>query len=147
LIPIISDRQLVDPEFGTGVVKVTPAHDFNDFQCGKTHGLPIVDVFEKDGTISSQFAELGLAGMDRYNARTHIRQRLVDAGLYRGQQSHRMRIALCSRSGDIVEPIIQPQWYLKCTDMAANVLRLTETGQLIIRPSAFQNQWIRWLNP
>lgn len=147
LLPIVLDPELVDPKFGTGVVKITPSHDFNDYLCGKRHNLSKINVFDSRGLVLGEFSSIGLTGLDRFHVRQLLRRKLNDAGMMRGEpQNHSMRIAICSRSGDIVEPMIQPQWYLKCSEMANNILQATHSGELQIRPaSVFQNLWLRWL--
>ena len=87
-----------------------------------------------------------LNDLDRFDARMQIIELLKQMGLYEGAKNHEMRLAICSRTGDIIEPFIMPQWYLKCSDMAKRVLELTEAKKLTIQPQYFRNQWFSWLN-
>ncbi|RKP07413.1 tRNA synthetases class I-domain-containing protein [Thamnocephalis sphaerospora] len=147
-IPIVTDAHLVDPEFGTGVVKVTPAHDANDYACARRHGLPVISMINMDGTVSAACGVPELVGKDRYDARPVVVEMLKQRDAYRGADTkHAMRIARCSRSGDVIEPMIQPQWYLKCAEMAERVLADLECGnQYAIIPASYEAEWRRWLD-
>lgn len=145
LIPIVTDEILVDSELGTGAVKITPGHDMNDFACAKRHDLPILNIMNEDGTLNSAAANMKLENVDRLDARQAVIDALRHVGLYRGCTSHEMRIARCSRTGDIIEPLIKAQWYLKCGQLAERVLSSTKSGDITVHPSFFENQWKRWL--
>ena len=115
-------------EFGTGAVKVTPAHDLNDNACGKRNNLETIIIFTGDGKITDNCGEFSgnftqqnisnskflipLLGLMRYDARISIENALKAKGLFRGKEPNKMRLGLCSRSGDIIEPMITPQWLL-----------------------------------
>eukprot|EP01052_Picozoa_sp_SAG31_P006092 SAG31_NODE_276_length_18650_cov_5.821842_22_plen_170_part_00 len=107
---------------GSGAVKITPAHDPNDFACAKRHRLPVNDILDDSGSINAAGAgsenATGLLGVDRFAARAILVHRLSELGLYRGKTSHPMRLARCSRSGDVIEPRIKSQWFVHCGDMA-----------------------------
>lgn len=143
IIPIILDELLVDPEFGTGIVKVTPAHDENDYACGKRFQLPIYQIFDSFGNISIPVHNL--KGFDRFEARHKVIELLKEKGLYRGAKPHSMRIAVCSRSGDLIEPMLQPQWYLKCNEISGSILSDTNSDIIRIHPSSFVNNWKYWI--
>ena len=117
VLPVVADAT-VDPGFGTGAVKITPAHDQNDFQLGKRHSLPTVNILAADGTLdlgglTCTEAGESLHGVPRFLARWRVVKALKDFGLYRGEREHPMTLPVCSRSGDVIEPLIKPQWYVK----------------------------------
>ncbi|KAG2185627.1 hypothetical protein INT44_002420 [Umbelopsis vinacea] len=146
-IPIICDPQLVDMEFGTGVVKITPAHDQNDYECGRRHGLPIVSIFDKSGRLNEKCGVKELEGIDRFEARKYVVEKLQELNVYRGKETdHPMRLAVCSRSGDVIEPLIQPQWYIKCSGLADNVAKYVDQGDIVTHPVHHRNELNRWLN-
>lgn len=143
-IPVVPDDQLVDMAFGTGAVKVTPAHDPNDYLCGKRHGLEFITVLAGDGSIlSSQGGPFG--GLMRYDARVAMEARLKELGLFRGKEPNKMRLGRCSRSGDIIEPMLTPQWYVNCSSMAARSIEAVRNGSLKIVPEMHEATWFRWL--
>lgn len=144
LIPIVGDATLVDPALGTGAVKVTPAHDPNDFECGKRHGLPMVNMLNDDGTVNSVGGQF--AGQDRFEVREALRTLLTSKGLYKGSQPNPMALATCSRSGDVLESLLKPQWYVLCTEgMSAAALEAGTSGELVFRPAGQLQAWERWL--
>ncbi|CAG8481612.1 27207_t:CDS:10 [Gigaspora margarita] len=145
-IPIVCDAELVDMQFATGVVKVTPGHDINDYACARRHQLPIINILNKDGTLNENCGIADLINKDRFEVRKDIINRLQSLGYYRGKDvNHEMRIAKCSRSGDIIEPLLQPQWYIKCKDMQLRALQDIENGKMQIQPSYHVEEWNRWL--
>lgn len=144
-IPIIADDVLVNMTFGTGVVKVTPAHDLNDFACGRRNGLPEVTIFDKDGNINDNGGE-HFKGMKRYVARVEVERALDDLGLLRGKEPNPMILPVCSRSGDIVEPMLLPQWWMNCKELAKRAVEAARTDELEIVPAQFKDTWYRWLD-
>ena len=142
-IPIILDPILVDMNFGTGAVKITPAHDPNDNACGKRHDLESIIIFTGDGKIGSNGGKF--SGMMRYDARIAIETELIAQELFRGKAENKMRLGLCSRSGDIIEPMLTPQWYVNCDSMAEKSIMAVRSGQLKILPSIHEATWYRWL--
>ena len=142
-IPLITDAVLVDMSFGTGAVKVTPAHDPNDYSCGKRNGLEFISMLTENGKINSNGGKF--EGIMRYDARIQIEEELTALGLFRGKAPNKMRLGLCSRSGDIIEPMITPQWYVNCNSMAASALAAVENKELTILPSAHEATWKYWL--
>eukprot|EP01119_Soliformovum_irregulare_P003020 TRINITY_DN1329_c0_g1_i1.p1 TRINITY_DN1329_c0_g1~~TRINITY_DN1329_c0_g1_i1.p1 ORF type:complete len:1040 (-),score=311.70 TRINITY_DN1329_c0_g1_i1:558-3677(-) len=142
-ITIIGDDKLVDPEFGTGAVKVTPAHDPNDYQCGKRHGLELITIFTDDGKINENGGQF--QGLKRFDARSAVIEALKKEGLYRGLKDNKMSIGICSRSGDIIEPLLKPQWWVDCKDMAKKAVEAVRNGDLELIPSSHNATWYNWL--
>jgi len=136
-IPIITDAILVDPKFGTGAVKVTPAHDFNDFATGKRHGLEEINILELGGKMNAACGPF--AGMDRKEARKAVKRALDEKGLARGSKPHTLTLPRCQRSGGVVEPMISTQWFLKMKGMAERALDAVHSGKVEIVPA----EWIK----
>ncbi|KAI9481191.1 MAG: tRNA synthetases class I-domain-containing protein [Benjaminiella poitrasii] len=146
-IPIVCDAQLVDMNFGTGVVKITPAHDPNDYACARRHQLPIQSIFDKKGKLNEYCGLSEWVGHDRFDVREMIIDKLNQLGSYKGRNdNHMMRIATCSRSGDIIEPLLQPQWYIKCKALADLSKRQVESNEMRIIPDQSKQDWYRWLD-
>lgn len=143
-LPIIGDGELVDMSFGTGVVKVTPAHDPNDFACGRRNNLPEVTIFDKDGNINRNGGER-FNGMKRYVARVEVERALDEMGLLRGKEPNAMSLPVCSRSGDVVEPMLLPQWWVNCKELAKQAVNAVRENELEIVPEQFKDTWYRWL--
>ncbi|HEX3593936.1 MAG TPA: valine--tRNA ligase [Polyangiaceae bacterium] len=142
-LPIITDAILVDPKFGTGVVKVTPAHDFNDFATGKRHGLAELNIMNLDGTINEAGGEF--AGLDRFVARKEVKKRLSALGLERGSKVHQMTLPRSQRSGTIVEPIISTQWFVKMKPLAEPALAAVKGGRTTFLPEDWVKTYNHWL--
>jgi valyl-tRNA synthetase len=143
-IPVIGDAELVDMNFGTGAVKVTPAHDPNDYNCGKRNNLEFITVLTDDGRIAANGGQF--AGMMRYDARIEMEKALEGLGQLRGKEVNKMRLGVCSRSGDIVEPMLTPQWYVNCTSMARRSVDAVRNGELKIVPAMHESTWYNWLD-
>jgi valyl-tRNA synthetase len=143
-IPVVTDGELVDMAFGTGAVKITPAHDPNDYECGKRNNLEFITMLTSDGSINENGAPF--TGMMRYDARIAVEEALQEKGLLIGKEPNKMRLGLCSRSGDILEPMITPQWYVNCTDMAKRSTDAVRNGDLKIVPSEHEKTWFQWLD-
>ncbi|OVA16157.1 Aminoacyl-tRNA synthetase [Macleaya cordata] len=146
-LPIVCDGILVDPEFGTGAVKITPAHDPNDFEVGKRHNLEFINIFTDDGKINSNGGS-EFEGMPRFKARVAVIEALQKKGLYRGAQNNEMRLGLCSRTNDVVEPMIKPQWFVSCNSMAKQALDAVMDDnhkKIEIIPKQYTAEWKRWL--
>jgi valyl-tRNA synthetase len=135
--PIVTDAILVDPKFGTGAVKVTPAHDFNDFATGKRHGLEEISILGLDGKMNESAGQF--AGMDRKDARRAVKKALADKGLARGTKPHTLTLPRCQRSGGVVEPMISTQWFLKMQGMAEKALEAVHSGKTEIIPA----EWVK----
>jgi valyl-tRNA synthetase len=143
-IPIIADAELVDMAFGTGAVKITPAHDPNDFATGKRHGLEFVTILDDEGRINTNGTG-PFAGQPRFEARVTVVDFLKERGLFRGVADNPMRLGLCSRSKDVIEPVLKPQWWVDCQGMAADACAAVRDGSLEILPPDFRVTWFRWM--
>ncbi len=142
LVPVIADP-VVEPGFGTGAVKITPAHDNDDYATGQRHDLPFVDVMRDDGHISSAGGHY--AGLERYAARQRILADLEGAGDLVGSKPHEMIIGRCHRSHDVVEPRLKTQWFVRTKPLAAAALQATRTKRTVILPERFEKVWEHWL--
>ncbi|TGZ52897.1 Uncharacterized protein DBV15_11843 [Temnothorax longispinosus] len=142
-IPIIGD-EFVDMEFGTGAVKITPAHDPNDYEVGKRHNLPFINIFDDDGNVIGDYGEF--TGMKRFDARLAIIKEMKKRNLLISIKDNPMVIPICSRSKDVVEPLVKPQWYVKCDEMAAQAREAVSTGALKIIPEQFKKTWYIWMD-
>src|SRR5437868_10440719 len=110
-LPVIADPELVDPKFGTGAVKVTPGHSFEDFESGKRHKLELINILNLDGTLNENAGPF--QGQDRIKVRPALRQKLHDLGLERGTEAHTMALGRCQRCNNIIEPLLSKQWFVK----------------------------------
>lgn len=142
-LPIICD-DMVDIEFGTGAVKITPAHDPNDYEVGKRHNLPFITIMDDDGLIIGDYGEF--TGMKRFDCRRTILEKLKSLNLYKETKNNPMVIPQCSRSKDVVEPLIKPQWYVKCDEMAASATEAVRSGELKILPEQHEKTWFHWMD-
>lgn len=142
-IPIIAD-DYVDPNFGTGAVKITPAHDFNDYIVGKRNKLEFINIFNDVGSVN----EFGgkFEGMQRFDARIAVLEALKAKNLYRETKDNKMVLPICTRSGNIIEPLMKPQWWVNCKDMAASAADAVRNGDLTIEPQASEKEWFRWMD-
>ncbi|XP_071948328.1 valine--tRNA ligase-like [Antedon mediterranea] len=141
-IPIIAD-DFVDMNFGTGAVKITPAHDPNDYDCGKRNNLPFLQMIDDEGNITDIGQQF--KGMKRFLARKAVLEYLKEMNLYRGTKDNPMVVPICSRSKDIVEPLVKSQWFVNCTEMAAAAVKAVEDGDLEIIPDMHIKTWNQWL--
>lgn len=141
-IPVVADSY-VDKEFGTGCVKITPAHDPNDFEVGKRHNLPEINIMNDDATIN----ELGgkYAGMDRYEARKAIVKDLEEQGLLVKVVPHSHNVGTHDRCGTTVEPMVKPQWFVRMKEMGQAALEVLKTDDLNFVPDRFDKIYIHWL--
>ena len=141
-IPVVADSY-VDKEFGTGCVKITPAHDPNDFEVGKRHNLPEINVMNDDATIN----QLGgkYAGMDRYEARKAIVKDLKEQGLLVKVVPHAHNVGTHDRCGTTVEPMVKPQWFVRMKEMGQAALDVLKTDDLNFVPDRFDKIYIHWL--
>ncbi|XP_064616941.1 valine--tRNA ligase-like [Liolophura sinensis] len=141
-LPIIQD-EFVDKSYGTGAVKLTPAHDHKDYDVGRKHGLPMVTILADDGRLTNVSAEF--QGMKRFEAREALIQSLSQKGLFRGTCENPMVLPLCSRSHDVIEPRLKEQWFVSCKEMAQQALEAVRSGELEIHPAMYQSDWYNWL--
>ncbi|KAJ7803219.1 tRNA synthetases class I-domain-containing protein [Mycena olivaceomarginata] len=143
-IPIVTDDIIVDMEFGTGAVKITPAHDPNDYEVGVRHKLDFINILNDDGTFNANAGET-FKGMKRFHVRVAVIKALKDAGLYIETKDNPMQIPICNKSGDVVEPVLKPQWWVNCKPLAEEAIKRTRAGELVINPKQSENEWYRWL--
>ncbi|XP_071389983.1 valine--tRNA ligase, mitochondrial, partial [Centroberyx affinis] len=144
LLPIVTDT-MVDMELGTGAVKVTPAHDHTDFLLSQRHSLPRLTVIAGDGTMTPLCGQW-LQGVKRFEARQRVVDALADKKLFRGKKDHAMALPICSRSGDVIEPLLKKQWFVRCDEMANRAIQAVEDGQLEIIPHFYTKTWKNWLS-
>ena len=141
-IPVIADAY-VDPEFGTGCVKITPAHDPNDFEVGKRHDLEEINIMNDDATINSLGGKY--AGMDRYEAREAMLEDLEAQGLLVKVVPHSHNVGTHDRCKTTVEPLVKPQWFVKMSDMAKPALEAVKSGELKLIPERMNKTYYNWL--
>ena len=133
----------VDPEFGTGALKVTPSHDPNDYAIGKRHDLQFINIFNKDATING--AGGAYAGLDRYVCRAKIWRDLQLAGQAIEEKVHSMRVPRSQRGGEPIEFMVSDQWFVRTEKMAQQALELSRSKALRIEPARFEPVWEDWL--
>lgn len=143
LIPVITD-EFVDPEFGTGIVKVTPAHDPNDFAMGHRHNLEQINVMTPDGKINEHGGVY--KGLDRFEARKKILQDLEAQGLFVRRDSHLHAVGHCYRCDTVVEPYLSKQWFVKMKPLAEKALKAHEQGKTVFYPDRWTKVYLHWLN-
>jgi valyl-tRNA synthetase len=142
-IPIITD-ELAQPEFGTGAVKVTPAHDPNDFQAGKRHNLPQIDVMDEHAHMNANAG--AYAGLDRYEARKRVLADLQEQGFLVGEKDHTLALGKCDRCGTVVEPRLSEQWFIKIKPLAQKAIEAVESGEITIVPENYKQIYLNWMN-
>ncbi|MBR5636684.1 MAG: valine--tRNA ligase [Pseudobutyrivibrio sp.] len=141
-IPVVAD-EYVDMEFGTGVVKITPAHDPNDFEVGKRHDLPVINVLNDDATINSNGGEF--EGMDRYEAREIIVKKMDEMGLLVKIEDHTHNVGTHDRCNTTVEPMVKPQWFVAMEELAKPAIEAIKTGELTFVPKNYDKTYLHWL--
>ena len=142
-IPIIAD-EYVDPEFGTGCVKITPAHDFNDYEIGKRHGLEIINILEKNGTLNKNVPK-DFVALDRFEARKQTIKYLNSLGYLEKEQSHRLKIPRGDRSGVVLEPFLTMQWYVDAKKLSGPAITAVENGTINFVPKKWENTYFAWM--
>src|SRR5215469_12914957 len=142
-IPIITD-ELAQPEFGTGAVKVTPAHDPNDFEAGLRHNLPQIEVIDRRGRMNENAGPY--AGMDRFQARKRILEDLRAHGLLVAEKDYALAIGKCDRCGTIIEPRLSEQWFVKIKPLADRAREAVETGEITIVPDNYRTIYLNWMS-
>jgi len=141
-IPIIADEH-ADPELGSGAVKITPAHDFNDFEVGQRHSLDLVNVLNPDGTMS---AKAGVyAGLDRFKARKKVLADLEAQGFLRQTEMKNISVPRCYRSGDVVEPYMSDQWFVKMKPLAEPAIEAVRSGKIRFHPKHWEETYFHWM--
>lgn len=141
-IPVIAD-EYVDMDFGTGVVKITPAHDPNDFEVGRRHNLPVIRVMNDDGTMNENAGEF--AGLDRYEARKQIVARLKEMGILQKVEPHKHNVGSCYRCHTTVEPIVSKQWFVKMEPLAKPAIEAVKKGEIKFHPERFEKTYFNWM--
>ncbi len=141
-IPIIADAY-VEREFGTGALKVTPAHDFNDYELAKRHQLALINIMNQDASINENGGPY--AGLDRFACREKIWQDMTDAGMTIRVEDHKMVVPRSQRGGEVVEPMLSTQWFLKMEAIAAKALDAVRHGDITIVPERFEKVYYHWL--
>jgi valyl-tRNA synthetase len=142
-IPIIADTY-VDPAFGTGCVKITPAHDFNDYEVGQRHNLPLINILTKDGAINDN-APAAYQGMDRFDCRKQLVRDMDSAGLLEKVDPHKLKVPRGDRSGVVIEPFLTNQWYVATKSLAEPAIKAVEDGRVQFVPKQWENTYYAWM--
>jgi valyl-tRNA synthetase len=142
-IPIIAD-EYVDPEFGTGCVKITPAHDFNDYEVGRRHDLSMINIFNDNAALNEN-VPAEFQNLDRFEARKRAITALEVAGLLDGIEDHRSMIPRCERTNTIVEPYLTDQWYVKVAPLAEPAIAAVENGSIRFVPEHWSKTYFEWM--
>ena len=142
LLPIFTD-DYVDLEFGTGAVKMTPAHDPNDFAIGKRHNLEFINILNDDGTLNHNTG--AFAGQKRFEARYKVIEALKKEGLYVKWENNPMKVPLCNKSKDVIEPLMKPQWWMSMRELADEAVKAVKDGRIKIRPELAEKSYFKWL--
>ncbi|MCD7897255.1 MAG: valine--tRNA ligase [Planctomycetaceae bacterium] len=141
-IPIIAD-EMVDPAFGTGVVKITPAHDPNDFEAGLRHDLPQITVIGTDGMMTEEAGKF--AGLDRFRAREKVVEELEELGALERVDDHRHAVGQCYRCDSVVEPYLSEQWFVRMRPLANKAIQASKEGKLKFSPQRWERVYLSWL--
>jgi len=141
-IPIIADRE-VDPEFGTGAVKVTPAHDFADFEIARRHGLPLVKIMDENARLTEEAGPY--AGLDRFQARKKVVEDLKEQGLLEKVEDYEVVLGRCYRCGEVVEPLLSKQWFVRMKPLAQPAMAAVERGFTRLVPENWKNLYYDWM--
>ena len=142
-IQIIAD-DYVDPEFGTGCVKITPAHDFNDYEIGKRHELELINILTGDAGINDE-APPAYRGMDRFEARRQVVKDLDQLGLLEKIEAHKLKVPRGDRSGVVIEPYLTHQWYVAIESLAIPAIKAVENGDIEFVPKNWENTYFSWM--
>jgi valyl-tRNA synthetase len=143
-IPVIAD-DYVDPEFGSGCVKITPAHDFNDYEVGQRHGLELINIFTVDAAINDA-APAAYQGMDRYAARKQLVADFEAAGLLDKIEAHKLMVPRGDRSGKVIEPYLTDQWFVKTAPLAKPAIEVVEQGRIRFIPENWSKTYFEWMH-
>jgi valyl-tRNA synthetase len=142
-IPIVAD-EYADPEHGSGAVKITPGHDFNDFEVGRRHKLAIVNVFDKDARVNDNAPET-YRGLDRFKVREKVLAELTEQGLIERTDNIEHSVPYGDRSGVVIEPWLTEQWYVDAKTLAAPAIRAVEQGEVVFVPRQWENTYFEWM--
>ncbi|MDH4555221.1 valine--tRNA ligase [Pseudomonas sp. BN417] len=159
-IPIVAD-EYCDPEFGTGCVKITPAHDFNDYEVGRRHNLPLINIFDKNAAVLAHAHVFNLdgdvnhevdaslpaeyAGLDRFDARKRIVEAFDALGLLEKIEDHALKVPRGDRSGTVIEPWLTDQWYVSTKPLAEQAIAAVEDGRIQFVPKQYENMYFSWM--
>ncbi len=144
LVPIIAD-DYVDPKFGTGCVKITPAHDFNDYEMGLRHNLEMINIFTPDGKINDNCPKI-LQGLPREKARKKVLELLTEKGLLVSEKKHLLKIPRSGRTSTIIEPMLTDQWFIKMESMATKAKKAVQDRKIKFVPKNWENTYFHWLD-
>ena len=142
-LPIVADAY-ADPATGSGAVKITPAHDFNDFEVGRRHGLPLINIFDRDARLNDSAPE-AYRGLDRFEARKRIVADLEREGLVAKIEPHTLMVPHGDRSDAVLEPWLTDQWYVDAKTLAAPAIEAVETGRTVFVPKSWENTFFEWM--
>ncbi|KAK5654450.1 hypothetical protein OQA88_7361 [Cercophora sp. LCS_1] len=142
LLPIVADTY-VDKEFGTGAVKLTPAHDFNDYQLGQRHNLEFINILNDNGTLNENAGKF--QGQKRFDARYTVVEELTKLGLFTKKEPNAMKIPLCEKSKDVIEPYMKPQWWVQMREMADEAIKVVDEGKITISPESARKSYRHWM--
>ena len=142
LIPIVLD-DMADPEFGSGAVKITPAHDPNDFEAGRRHDLPSIKVIDENGKMTAEAGRF--AGLDRFEARTQVVAELEKLGLMEKIEPYKLSVAKCHRCKTIVEPLVSKQWWMSMKPLAKPAIDAVEDGRITFVPANWSKTYFEWM--
>lgn len=142
-IPLIFD-EFADPSVGTGAVKITPAHNKEDYEVAQRHKLQTIPVINEKGLIVEGFAKY--SGQRRFDARETILDDLSNLNLFRQKTAHKLQLPICSRSKDVIEYLLKPQWFLDCSNMSRAAIEVVDNGSLLLDPPRFEKIWKHWLS-
>jgi valyl-tRNA synthetase len=146
LVPIIAD-DYVDPAFGSGCVKITPGHDFNDYEIGRRHDLPLINIFDRDARITGpEEIPAGLRGLDRFEARRQVVALLEAEGLVERIEPHTLPVPRGDRSGAVLEPWLTDQWYVRVAPLAAPAIAAVEDGRIRFIPENWSRTYFQWMH-
>lgn len=144
LIPILADPQ-IDREFGSGVVKITPAHDFNDYDLGQRHQLELINILHENGKLNDQCGP-SYAGLNVKEARLKVVEDLKKLGLLKGEVAHSHSVGHCSRCATIVEPLLSSQWFVKMKELSGPARRVVESGTITFEPESWTKTFLHWMS-
>ena len=141
-IPIVLD-DMADPEFGSGAVKITPAHDPNDFEAGKRHNLPSIQVIDENAKMTAAAGRF--AGLDRFEARKQVVAELEKLGLLEKIEPYKLSVGKCHRCKTIVEPLVSKQWWMKMKPLAEPAIKAVEDGRITFVPANWSKTYFEWM--
>lgn len=143
LIPVIAD-EYVEKDFGSGVVKITPAHDFNDYEVGKRHDLPMISILDRDGILNDEAGSY--KGLNVKEAREKVLEDLKDLELLLKEEPHQLKTPLCSRTACVVEPMLSEQWFVAIEKLAEPARNVVQSGTIKFEPESWTKTYLHWMN-